>query len=92
MTVATRYECLYSATSGAHARGDGKPRARKCGYCGGGLFIRVGLWGAFEWTAENRYPAEKAKETFTSMKRADRYAEANELVVRWIPGGIVSKP
>lgn len=83
--LATRFECIHRDRFGRSCtKGTGKPRAKKCGYCGGALFVSTGLYGAFVWTAENRYPESAAVKTFRSEPRATRFADDNKLVVRWI--------
>lgn len=42
------------------------------------------VFGVFKWTGENRYPIENAIKTYKRRSDADRYAEANELVVRTV--------
>jgi hypothetical protein len=85
-TPAIRYTCSIDG-SHPHSSGDGTPKRSTCRYCGGGLSVHTGLWGAFEWTAASRYPIDDARRTFSRRLDADRFADATtDLVVRWIPG------
>jgi hypothetical protein len=88
--LATRHVCLYRYTGQArcpHTEGPGKPKLRKCRYCGGPFMILTGLWGVFEWTGDGRYPKASALWTGTSEHEAQAVADATSesAVVRWIP-------
>jgi hypothetical protein len=82
--VAFRY-CCSAATSPLCDRGDGQPTRPRCGHCGATLDVEAGQWGAFEWTSHGRYDLEAAVRTFPSRPLADEWAEARNLVVRFVP-------
>jgi hypothetical protein len=81
--VAHRYRCS-ADTSVLCDQGDGTPTQKVCRHCRGALVVETGQWGAFEWSAANAYLLEAAVRTFASRPFADRCAEANNLVVRFI--------
>jgi hypothetical protein len=68
-----------------HTSGDGAPKRKKCGYCGGTLATMAGTWGAFEWHSGGRYHLDGAIRAFVRESAAERFASAGNLVVRWIP-------
>jgi hypothetical protein len=79
--TATRYECRNNL-SVLCTRGDGRPTRKTCVYCGGELRVETGVWGVFDWTQANRYPAEAANRAFPSRKQAEACADADNLVSR----------
>jgi hypothetical protein len=89
--MAFKYECEHSAKTGLkafHSSGNGKPRARKCKYCGGGFYIESGKWGVFVWGAGTRsYRREDAVKLFEREQTAEDFAYANadkNYCVRWV--------
>jgi hypothetical protein len=91
-STASRYECSLKTNAGwqssFHSAGNGKPRSKRCTYCGGAFRIETGLWGVFVWSGENRYPLEAALKTFVSPTAAQKFADVTSNgVVRWLPEG-----
>lgn len=90
--LATRHECSLkhrhgSAWSSFHSGGNGKPRSRRCTYCGGEFRTEQGWHGVFEWRGDAHYDIADAARLFTSPAAAQRYADTHpgQLVVRWVP-------
>lgn len=91
----TRYECMYKMdVKGFHKSGYGKPRSKRCTYCGGAWLVEDGVHGVFTWRGDGRYPLADAVKTFVREAAASRYAETANidlvargevcLVVRWL--------
>jgi hypothetical protein len=93
--LATKYRCQNAGNEAAgltHTRGNGRPTRKTCQYCHGRFYVETGLWGAFEWTGDGRYPEANALVTFTNEGKADTYAAGlyeadnnSNVVIRWIP-------
>jgi hypothetical protein len=94
MKLAKRYRCQNDGNESAgltHTRGNGTPTRKTCQYCKGKFYTETGLWGAFHWTGNGRYPEEAALVTFTNEAKADAYAadlyaadDRSNVVIRWI--------
>lgn len=98
LATTTRYECRHKMDAGSravfHKSGYGKPRSKRCTYCGGGWFVEDGVHGVFQWRGDGRYALADAVKTFSREVAAERYANAENdrasygernLVVRWVP-------
>jgi hypothetical protein len=94
---AMRHYCLSSIDDrlpAAHARGEGKPKRKRCAYCGGTFTTETGLYGVFHWVPDAKardYSPATAVALFTRSKPADAMASeayekdpASDLVARWI--------
>lgn len=92
---ATRYRCLSAISlAGSHTEGEGKPKRKKCGYCGGKFYTETGLYGVFHWVPNARssdYSLETAVSLHTRSKPAHKIADDayaadpnSDLVVRWV--------
>jgi len=88
--MAFRHYCSSSLKSFRCTKGDGKPKRQKCAYCGGQLVTEQGVYGAFDWTGENRYPAENALKTFRTDKACEAWIRGHPEQNRG-PGGLVSR-
>lgn len=90
--MAYKYECEHKDKAGSgwssfHTKGNGKPRALKCKYCGGGLYVERGKWGVFVWDGRGDYKREDAVKLFESYEKAEElvYADADKnYCVRWV--------
>lgn len=80
------YEAECNGLRGIHCdRFKKRPTRSKCSHCGGSIFVRRGLWGAFEWTGDGRYPEENAVFLSASYVKANAHAlESDTLVVRFV--------
>ncbi len=100
--LARRHYCEHQDNPAAglstfHTRGNGKPRTKRCTYCGGRLVEVTGLWGVFEWRGDGRYRLADAIRTFTIESRADAWTRSQAgmatypagLVVRWMPDSLL---
>lgn len=94
--MAFKYECSNSenAASGArgfHGRGNGKPRAKKCAYCGSAWYIEEGQWGVFVWSGgRGDYRRDNALNLFEQPAKAESFADdhtQDNYVVRWVWSG-----
>jgi hypothetical protein len=92
--MAFKYECSNSentaaGTRGFHKKGNGKPRAKKCSYCGSAFYVEEGQWGVFVWDGRGDYRREDAVKLFESPKKAEELAYSDTGVednycVRWV--------
>jgi len=89
--MAYRYECEHKGKTGSgpfHAKGNGKPRALKCKYCGGGMYVERGEWGVFVYEyGRGDYRHENVVKTFATYEKADAFVYANadkNYCVRWV--------
>jgi len=92
---AARYYCASrSSTPGSHTEGEGKPKRRKCGYCGGAFYTETGLYGVFHWVPDAK-ASDYSLETAVSLHARSAPAQAvadeayaadrnSDLVVRWV--------
>lgn len=85
--VAHRFHCS-ADTSVLCDRGDGKPPRKACRHCRSPLVVETGQWAAFEWNPTGAYLSDVAVKTFASRPLADRWAEARNLVVRFVPDAL----
>jgi hypothetical protein len=76
----TRHRCL-NAVSGQCTRGNGKPKRKRCGYCGSAFLMETGVWGCFVWTVANNYSLASALSTHATEQAARRAAETDERLV-----------
>jgi hypothetical protein len=92
---ATRYYCVSSLSiPGTHTSGEGKPKRKKCGYCGGAFATETGLYGVFHWAPNAKasdYATDKALSLHTRSAPAQKIADdayaanaESDLVVRWV--------
>lgn len=84
--TSTTHRCM-NAISTLCTRGNGKPRSKRCRYCGSALLTSTGTWCTFVWQGENRYALADAVGTFRSEAAARRAADAgahDNLVVRFV--------
>lgn len=92
--MAYRYECTLKDKAGSgwssfHTQGNGKPKAVKCKYCGGGLYVERGKWGVFVYRVDGTgdYRRENAVKLFDLPAAAEKLADANadkNYCVRWV--------
>lgn len=92
--TAYRHECSLKDKAGSgwssfHTQGSGKPRAVKCKYCGGGLYVERGKWGVFVYRVDGTgdYRRENAVRLFDSLAAAEKLTYANadkNYCVRWV--------
>lgn len=81
---ATRFTCNSHSFVSCDS-GDGKPKRKKCSYCGGSYRVETGLWGVFTHSGGSGvYRDAHAHSTHTSRKRAEAATDGTEYVVRWI--------
>lgn len=85
--TAFRHQCL-NARSGLCTRGNGKPKRKRCGYCGSSLLVLSGVWACFEWRGDGRYYLDDALSTHATEAAARRAAERDpdKLVWRFVIG------
>jgi hypothetical protein len=92
---ATRYYCASSlSVSGSHTSGEGRPKRKRCAYCGGTFYTETGLYGVFRYVPQAKasdYAAGKALHLFTRSAPAQKIADDayaadrdSDLVVRWV--------
>ena len=81
--MSIRHACL-SGAGYPHTRGSGKGPV-KCKHCKGPVYATEGRWGVYVWTADGRYVQREPVKVYQSEKAAQCYADATDLVVRWIP-------
>lgn len=70
-----QWSCGVQGSYRCERNGSGKPPA-KCRECGGWIVSRVGQYGVFAWTGDNRYPLDKAVKLYASPKVAEKRADA----------------
>lgn len=90
--MAFRYSCSNETNASAglrafHKKGSGKPRAKKCSYCGSPFYIEEGSWGVFVWSGGVAdYRPESAVKLFENEQKANTFADGHahdNYVVRW---------
>jgi hypothetical protein len=88
--VATRHRCTADRSVHFCTRGNGKPRRKRCAYCGAGLLVELGHWVCVEWHGDVSYRPEDGVSFHASQNQAQRAAEAEperHLVARFLPEG-----
>ena len=87
-----RYSCSNETNAAAgfrafHRKGNGKPRAKKCSYCGSAFYVEEGQWGVFVWSGgRGDYRPENAVKLFENEQKANTFADEHahdNYVVRW---------
>jgi len=87
LPMSVRHRCTLMRSAHHCTHRNGRPRSKRCTYCGGSLMVEEGVWCAFVWVGDASYPRRDAVRTFRSESAAQKWCDERpreNVVVRWV--------